>query len=118
MRARPAKPLWQVMQPKRVMRKPIDTAPKPGEAGASKPAADAASIKVERTATGAKLFRITEGLVVEGQMQNRRHLRVTAGRHPLRLLRTGQELLAENWRRGKGSAILGFDDDRSSRRIC
>lgn len=50
-------------------KKPIDTAPKPGEAGASKPAADAASIKVERTATGAKLFRITEGLVVEGQMQ-------------------------------------------------
>jgi hypothetical protein len=27
------------------------------------------SIKVERTAKGAKLFRITEGLLVEGQMQ-------------------------------------------------
>ena len=39
---------------------PADAAPKP---------ADPASIKVERTSTGAKLFRITEGLVVEGQMQ-------------------------------------------------
>jgi hypothetical protein len=26
-------------------------------------------VKVERTATGAKLFRITDGMLVEGQMQ-------------------------------------------------
>ena len=44
-------------------------AAKPSEESGPKPPADAASIKVERTATGAKLFRITEGLVVEGQMQ-------------------------------------------------
>lgn len=45
--------------------KPADDAAKSAEA---KPT-DPASIKVERTASGAKLFRITEGLVVEGQMQ-------------------------------------------------
>jgi hypothetical protein len=60
-------------------------APPPAEAAkktedpAKKPAADkpagrsamppGTSVKVERTASGAKLFRITEGLVVEGQMQ-------------------------------------------------
>lgn len=49
--------------------KPGDPAVKAGDESAPKPPADAASIKVERTASGAKLFRITEGLVVEGQMQ-------------------------------------------------
>ena len=64
--------------------KPADAATKPADAksadATAKPADDAAkvaeakptdpaSIKVERTASGAKLFRITEGLVVEGQMQ-------------------------------------------------
>jgi len=47
-------------------------AARPGEetkpSDAAKPT-DASAIKVERTASGAKLFRITEGLVVEGQMQ-------------------------------------------------
>jgi nucleoid-associated protein YgaU len=48
----------------------------PGKPAAGKPAVDGktalpdgASIKVERTSSGAKLFRITEGLLVEGQMQ-------------------------------------------------
>lgn len=42
----------------------------PGAAAkAVPPAAGGASVKVERTATGAKLFRITEGMLVEGQMQ-------------------------------------------------
>ncbi len=48
----------------------------PGKPAVGKPAAggktalpDGASIKVERTSSGAKLFRITEGLLVEGQMQ-------------------------------------------------
>ncbi|HRI54753.1 MAG TPA: hypothetical protein PLW65_31665, partial [Pseudomonadota bacterium] len=48
-----------------------------GKPAAGKPAAadgktalpDGASIKVERTSSGAKLFRITEGLLVEGQHQ-------------------------------------------------
>lgn len=49
-------------------------ADKPGTAtAADKPAATAAStpsaIQVERTSGGQKLFRITEGLVVEGQRQ-------------------------------------------------
>ena len=52
--------------------KPADAAAKPADDAAkvaeAKPT-DPASIKVERTASGAKLFRITEGLVVEGQMQ-------------------------------------------------
>lgn len=42
-----------------------DTA-KPGDKAA---AAAPSSVKVERTAAGKKLFRITEGLLVEGQMQ-------------------------------------------------
>lgn len=48
---------------------------KPAGADAAKaakpgtPLPDGASIKVERTASGAKLFRITEGLLVEGQKQ-------------------------------------------------
>ena len=48
-----------------LVHRPADDAAKAAEA---KPT-DPASIKVERTASGAKLFRITEGLVVEGQMQ-------------------------------------------------
>lgn len=51
-------------------------AAKPATGDAAKPSAKpgaplpaGASIKVERTASGAKLFRITEGLLVEGQMQ-------------------------------------------------
>lgn len=42
---------------------------KPGAAGGKTALPDGASIKVERTSSGAKLFRITEGLLVEGQMQ-------------------------------------------------
>ncbi len=55
--------------------KPATEAAKPaaGDAGqAAKPGTplpDGSSIKVERTASGAKLFRITEGLLVEGQKQ-------------------------------------------------
>lgn len=41
----------------------------PSKAAEAQKPVDPASIKVERTSTGAKLFRITEGLVVEGQMQ-------------------------------------------------
>ena len=41
----------------------------PNKAAEAQKPVDPASIKVERTSTGAKLFRITEGLVVEGQMQ-------------------------------------------------
>lgn len=41
----------------------------PNKAAEAPKPVDPASIKVERTSTGAKLFRITEGLVVEGQMQ-------------------------------------------------
>ncbi|HMU39167.1 MAG TPA: hypothetical protein PKE31_09155 [Pseudomonadota bacterium] len=41
----------------------------PKSEAANKETTEASSVKVERTATGAKLFRITEGLVVEGQMQ-------------------------------------------------
>jgi len=41
----------------------------PGAAGGKTALPDGASIKVERTSSGAKLFRITEGLLVEGQMQ-------------------------------------------------
>lgn len=37
-------------------------APAPGAPGG-------ATVKVERTASGAKLFRITDGMLVEGQMQ-------------------------------------------------
>ena len=50
-------------------------AAKPAAGDASKtakpgtPLPDGSSIKVERTASGAKLFRITEGLLVEGQKQ-------------------------------------------------
>jgi hypothetical protein len=47
-----------------------DAATKDAAAGkGAAPAAGGASVKVERTATGAKLFRITEGMLVEGQMQ-------------------------------------------------
>ena len=42
-------------------------AAKPAAPGAALP--PGTSIKVERTAKGAKLFRITEGMLVEGQMQ-------------------------------------------------
>lgn len=38
----------------------------PAAAGA---ASAGAQVKVERTSTGAKLFRITDGMLVEGQMQ-------------------------------------------------
>lgn len=44
-----------------------------GDAAANPPAADqpaqAPKVKVERTASGAKIFRITEGIVVEGRIQ-------------------------------------------------
>ncbi|MFO0579426.1 MAG: hypothetical protein U1A78_35960 [Polyangia bacterium] len=46
-----------------------DAAAKDAAAKPAPPAAGGASVKVERTATGAKLFRITEGMLVEGQMQ-------------------------------------------------
>lgn len=42
---------------------------KPAATGSKTALPDGASIKVERTSSGAKLFRITEGLLVEGQMQ-------------------------------------------------
>ena len=45
----------------------------PAPSGDAAPAADAAppppKVKVERTASGAKIFRITEGIVVEGRIQ-------------------------------------------------
>ena len=44
-----------------------------GDAAQQQPAADAPAqapkVKVERTASGAKIFRITEGIVVEGRIQ-------------------------------------------------
>jgi hypothetical protein len=53
--------------------KPADkTEHKPGDKAAGKagpPMPPGSSVKVERTASGAKLFRITEGMLVEGQMQ-------------------------------------------------
>lgn len=45
------------------------SADKPPTVGDGQPPIEASAVKVERTATGARLFRITEGLVVEGQMQ-------------------------------------------------
>lgn len=47
-------------------------APKDAAAPGAAPAPGApggATVKVERTASGAKLFRITDGMLVEGQMQ-------------------------------------------------
>lgn len=55
--------------------KPTTEPAKPAAADAAKaakpgtPLPDGSSIKVERTASGAKLFRITESLLVEGQKQ-------------------------------------------------
>ncbi len=52
--------------------KPAEDKPaagKPAAAAGKTALPDGASIKVERTSSGAKLFRITEGLLVEGQMQ-------------------------------------------------
>ena len=45
------------------------SAAKPGAPATGTPLPPGTSIKVERTSRGAKLFRITEGLLVEGQMQ-------------------------------------------------
>jgi hypothetical protein len=54
----PASPATTPASPATTPGKPGPTALPPGT-----------SIKVERTASGIKLFRITEGLLVEGQMQ-------------------------------------------------
>ena len=41
----------------------------PAAARADDPAAQAPKVKVERNASGQKVFRITEGIVVEGRIQ-------------------------------------------------
>lgn len=60
-----AKPAAEASQP--AAKPAAGDATKAAKPGAPLP--DGASIKVERTASGAKLFRITEGLLVEGQKQ-------------------------------------------------